>query len=137
MVAIDAQLAALATLSPAQLREQWVAVVGPAVPRVSSAMLRLALGYELQARAFGGLSRVTQQKLAQLGRGKTMSTPAQSGMRLVRVWQGRTHVVVIGEDGIIRWNERDWGSLSEVARTITGTRWSGPAFFGLKKRIAA
>ncbi len=137
MAAIDAQLAALATLSPAQLREQWVSVVGPVVPRVSAAMLQLALGYELQARASGGLSRVTQQKLAQLGRGKTLSAPAQSGMRLVRAWQGRTHVVVIGEDGVIRWNERDWGSLSEVARAITGTRWSGPAFFGLKKRIAA
>jgi hypothetical protein len=137
MAAIDAQLAALATLSPAQLREQWVSVVGPVVPRVSPAMLQLALGYELQARAFGGLSRVTQQKVAQLGRGKTLSTPAQCGMRLVRAWQGRTHVVVIGEDGVIRWNDRDWGSLSEVARAITGTRWSGPAFFGLKKRIAA
>ena len=137
MAAIDAQLAALATLSPTKLREQWVAAVGPVVPRVSPAMLRLALGYELQARAFGGLSRVTQQKLAQLARGKTLSAPTQSGMRLVRAWQGRTHVVVIGEDGVIRWNERDWGSLSEVARAITGTRWSGPAFFGLKKRVAA
>jgi hypothetical protein len=137
MAAIGMQLAALATLSPAQLREQWVSVVGPAVPRVSPAMLRLALGYELQCRAFGGLSRVTQQKLGQLARAKTVSTPAQSGMRLVRAWQGRTHVVVIGEDGVIRWNERDWGSLSEVARAITGTRWSGPAFFGLKKRVAA
>lgn len=136
MAAIDTQLATLATLSPAQLRERWVAVVGPVVPRVSPAMLQLALGYELQAKAFGGLSRVTQQKLAQLGRGKTLSAPAQSGMRLVRAWQGRTHVVVIGEDGVIRWNEREWGSLSEVARAITGTRWSGPAFFGLKKRIA-
>jgi hypothetical protein len=100
-------------------------------------MQRLALGYELQCRAYGGLSRVTQQKLGQLARAKTVSTPAQSGMRLVRAWQGRTHVVVIGEDGIIRWNDRDWGSLSEVARAITGTRWSGPAFFGLKKRLAA
>ncbi len=100
-------------------------------------MLRLALAYELQAKACGGLSRVTQQKLGQLARAKTVSAPAQSGMRLVRAWNGRTHVVVVGEDGVIRWNERDWRSLSEVARAITGTRWSGPAFFGLKKRIAA
>jgi hypothetical protein len=137
MSAIEVQLAALATLSPAQLREQWVSVVGPVVPRVSPAMLQLALGYELQCRAFGGLSRVTQQKLAQLARGKTSTVPAQSGMRLVRAWQGKTHVVTIGDDGVIRWNERDWGSLSKVARAITGTRWSGPAFFGLKKRVAA
>ena len=54
-------------------------------------------------------------------------------MRLVRAWNGRTHVVTIGEDRVIRWNEREWRSLSEVARAITGTRWSGPAFFGLKQ----
>lgn len=137
MAALDVELAALATLSPAALREQWVRVVGPVVPRVSPNMLRLALGYELQARAFGGLSRVTQQKLGQLGRGKTMTASAQVGMKLVRAWNGRTYAVVIDEHGVIRWNERAWSSLSEVARAITGTRWSGPAFFGLKKRIAA
>lgn len=58
-------------------------------------------------------------------------------MRLVREWNGTVHIVVIGEDNVIRWNEREWRSLSEVARKITGTRWSGPAFFGLKRRIAA
>ena len=137
MATIDEQLSALATMSPAQLRERWGSIVGPVVPRISPAMLRLALAYELQAEAFGGLSRVTQQKLGQLARAKTVSAPAQSGMRLVRAWNGRTHVVVIGEDGVIRWNELDWRSLSEVARAITGTRWSGPAFFGLKQRKAA
>jgi hypothetical protein len=58
-------------------------------------------------------------------------------MRLVREWGGQAHIVIVGEDQVIRWNGRAWGSLSEVAREITGTRWSGPAFFGLKKRIAA
>lgn len=134
---VDAQLAALEGLSSDALRSLWGTLTASPIPRVSPAMLRLALGYEIQARVFGGLSRVTQQKLAQLARGKTSTVPAQSGMRLIRAWQGKTHVVTIGEDGIIRWNERDWGSLSEVARAITGTRWSGPAFFGLKKRIAA
>jgi hypothetical protein len=46
-------------------------------------------------------------------------------------------VVAVGEDGVIRWDEREWRSLSEVARAITGTRWSGPAFFGLKRKLAA
>jgi hypothetical protein len=58
-------------------------------------------------------------------------------MRLVREWQGRVHVVTVGEDQVIRWDEREWRSLSEVARAITGTRWSGPAFFGLKKKAVA
>ena len=58
-------------------------------------------------------------------------------MRLVREWNGTIHVVIIGEDGVVRWNEREWKSLSEVARVFTGTCWSGPAFFSLKQRIAA
>jgi hypothetical protein len=63
---------------------------------------------------------------------------AAPGSRLVRVWRGTTHVVSVGEDGVIRWNNREWRSLSEIARAITDTRWSGPAFFGLRsKREAA
>jgi hypothetical protein len=58
-------------------------------------------------------------------------------MRLVREWRGRTHVVTIDEDQRIHHDGRAYGSLSEVARAITGTRWSGPAFFGLKRRASA
>ena len=100
-------------------------------------MLRLALAWELQAKALGGLSRLTRQKLDQLARGATRTEPTRPGTRLVREWQGKAHIVTIGEDGVIRWNEREWNSLSEVARAITGTRWSGPAFFGLKRKAAA
>ena len=99
--------------------------------------LRLALAWETQAKAYGGLSRATRQKLDQLAAGRTLTSTAKPGMRLVREWNGTLHVVMVGEDGVIRWNDRVWKSLSEVARAITGTRWSGPAFFGLKKRIAA
>ena len=137
MSKLDDQLAGLATLSSAQLRETWERVTGTTVPRVSPRLLRLALGYELQAKALGGLSRSTQQKLVQLAAAKTRTTAAQAGMRLVREWNGTVHVVIIGEDNVVRCNDREWRSLSEVARAITGTRWSGPAFFGLKRRIAA
>jgi hypothetical protein len=134
---LDAELAALAELSPAQLRETWVSVTGKPVPRVSPKLLRLALAWELQAKLHGGLSRKTSQKLAQLAAAKTVTREAQPGMRLVREWNGKLHMVTIGEDKIIRWNDQEWKSLSEVARAITGTRWSGPAFFGLKTRKAA
>ena len=100
-------------------------------------MLRLALAWEIQAKAYGGLSRLTQQKLDQLARGLTRTVPHRAGMRLVREWSGKVHVVTIGEDQVIRWDKREWNSLSEVARAITGTRWSGPAFFGLKRKAAA
>ena len=137
MARLDEELAALATLSSAQLRAKWQAVTGSVVPRISPSLLRLALAYEIQAKALGGLSRITQQKLAQLAAAKTTTRAAQPGMRLVREWNGVVHIVIIGEDNVIRWNEREWRSLSEVARAITGTRWSGPAFFGLKRRLAA
>jgi hypothetical protein len=134
---VNEELARLATLSPAELREMRQKVTGIGVPKISPKLLRLALGYELQAKELGGLSRSTQQKLAQLAAAKTRTTAAQAGMRLVREWNGTVHVVIIGEDNVVRWNDREWRSLSEVARAITGTRWSGPAFFGLKRRIAA
>lgn len=137
MSSIDNEVEALATMSPAQLREEWQRVVGGPVPKVRAGLLGLALAWELQARAHGGLSRMTQQRLAQIAGAKTRTTTATPGMRLVREWNGVAHVVNIGEDQIVRWNDRSYRSLSEVARAITGTRWSGPAFFGLKQRIAA
>ena len=134
---LTSSLSRLETLSPAALRDRWVAVTGTVVPKVSPKLLRLALAWEIQARALGGLSRDTTRRLDQLARGQTRTAPARAGMRLVREWGGKAHIVIVGEDQVIRWNGREWGSLSEVARAITGTRWSGPAFFGLKRRLAA
>ena len=137
MAGLDDELLALEALSKAELKDRWARLTGHPMPRVSAGLLRLAIAWELQARELGGLPRRTSQLLDQLARGKTKTRKAEAGMRLVRAWNGRTHVVTIGEDGVIRWNEREWRSLSEVARAITGTRWSGPAFFGLKQKVAA
>jgi len=137
MTKVEQEIARLAMLSSADLKDTWRRLTGTPLPRVSPAMLRLAVAWEIQARAYGGLSRETQRKLDQLGNAKTRTSPVAPGMRLVREWQGRAHVVTVGEDQVIRWNEREWRSLSEVARAITGTRWSGPAFFGLKRKLAA
>ena len=137
MASLEHKLQALTTMSSAQLRDAWQALKQGPVPRVSPSLLRLALGYELQVQALGGLSRASQQRLVQLAAAKTVTQPARPGTRLVREWNGTAHIVTVGEDGVIRWNGADWNSLSEVARAITGTRWSGPAFFGLKKKAAA
>ena len=141
MASVDQQLDALATMPSAELKEEWRRLTGTPLPRISPAMLRLALAWEIQARAYGGLSRATTQKLDQLARGLTRTSPVKPGMRLVREWAGKVHVVTVSDDagqgGVICWNDREWRSLSEVARAITGTRWSGPAFFGLKKKVAA
>jgi hypothetical protein len=134
---LERELAALPGMSGAELRERWAHLTRAPIPQVSPKLLRLALAWHLQAADYGGLSRRTQQRLAQLAAAKTRTSETKPGMRLVREWNGKLHTVVIGEDGVIRWNERTWKSLSEVARTITGTRWSGPAFFGLKRKAAA
>lgn len=137
MTSVDAQLEALAAMSSSELRALWQRVVNGPVPRISPSLLRLALAWEIQAKAMGGLSRATQQRLAQIAGTKSRTSAARPGMRLVREWNGTAHIVTIGEDQQIVWNNRSWRSLSEVARAITGTRWSGPAFFGLKQRLAA
>ena len=133
---IEQELERLKTMSSAELQEQWRRLDCGPVPKVSNRMLRLALAWEIQAKIHGGLSRDTVRKLEQLSRGLTKTMPARAGMRLVREWQGQAHVVTVDEDEVIRWQDREYRSLSEVARAITGTRWSGPAFFGLKKRAA-
>lgn len=134
---VSDEVARLEKLALSELRERWSKLTDSPVPKVGTGMLRLALAWEIQARQQGGLSRATTHALDQLGRGTSKTTPHRAGMRLVREWQGQVHVVEIGEDEVIRWDGRDWRSLSEVARAITGTRWSGPAFFGLKKAVAA
>lgn len=131
---LEQELAALETMSSAQLREKWLRLTGKPRPRISPSMLRLALAWELQARVYGGLSRKTAQKLDQIIAAKTETRDARPGMRLVREWNGVLHVVTIADDGSVEWNGRLWVSLSKVAREITGTRWSGPAFFGLKRK---
>ncbi|RZA23253.1 MAG: DUF2924 domain-containing protein [Proteobacteria bacterium] len=131
------ELAALATLSSAQLRERWANLSGKPVPRVSAAILRLAVGWELQAKVYGGLPRRVSQKLDQIAAAKTETRDVRPGMRLVREWNGKLQIVQIGDDGTITWNGQTWPSLSKIACAITGTRWSGPAFFGLKKPKAA
>ena len=137
MAGLDYTLREIASMPRPELQDQWAKRTGHPVPKLSIAMLRLALGYELQARAKGGLSRDARQQLDGSGDARTRAMPLAPGLRLVREWQGTVHIVTVDETGAIHWNGRRWKSLSEVARAITGTRWSGPAFFGLRQRKAA
>jgi hypothetical protein len=130
-------LAALADMSLAAMRARWQEVSDKPVPRVRRTLLRLALAYELQAAVHGGLSRRTEQRLAYRPGKNCAPNAPRPGMRMVREWNGTLHTVTIDEDGLIHWEGKIWRSLSEVARLITGTRWSGPAFFGLRQRRAA
>ncbi|MGE3693229.1 MAG: DUF2924 domain-containing protein [Novosphingobium sp.] len=132
-----AELAALSAMSLAQMRVRWTEHIGQPAPRVRSTLLRLALAFELQATVYGGLTRRCEQRLAWLAGRNAPAPSAAPGTRLLREWNGVLHTVTIAEDGTIHWNGKSWRSLSEVARAITGTRWSGPVFFGLKARSRA
>ena len=136
--AVDVDVARLSELPADALRQLWSRHVRSVPPRVSPGLLALALGHHLQSRRWGGLdAAATRQLVRSAETGVPLRPSAVPGTRLVRAWQGKTHVVTIDEQGRILWNDKAWRSLSEVARTITGTRWSGPAFFGLRPRSGA
>lgn len=127
------ELAALDEMDGPALREHWQRLVGSPCPRLRPKLLRLAFAWELQTKVHGEIPRRLTQRLDQLAGDKSRTFATRPGMRLVREWQGVLHQVDVGEDGGVLWNGESWKSLSEVARAITGTRWSGPAFFGLRK----
>ncbi len=139
--ALARQLAELESASPAELRIRWErAHKHPAPKWASRDLLLRALAYHIQERAEGGLSQAALKRLAHLadpkGNGGRPPRPALSrlkpGTRLVREWRGAVHRVTVGEDGFDYRGTR-YGSLSHIARAITGARWSGPRFFGLRK----
>ena len=138
---LHTELSSLQQKSLEALRAQWTKLfkLEPG-PWISRDVLIRGLAWKLQEAMFGGVSKAMARRMAQLstelidhGAIKPAQTNAfKPGTRLVREWQGRVHEVVITEGGFI-WSGNTYGSLSHVARLITGTRWSGPRFFGLKE----
>lgn len=133
---LNTALAALPALKGAALKQRWSEVTGRPAPRLGSMLLRHALAWEMQARAYGGLSRRTERRLARDA--NTLARPVSTaGLTLVREWKGVLHTVTIDSREVVHWNGKTWNSLTEVARAITGTRWSGPVFFGIKEKADA
>ena len=135
----EREIALLADLPHRDLAARWQALHGAPAPKgMSRRLLLLALAYRIQADAHGGIDSRTDRYLQAIAAGSAEATPPRiaatstlkPGMRLLREWNGRTHVVDVIEDGY-RWNGQTHASLSAVARTITGAHWSGPRFFGL------
>ena len=133
---LDEEVARLRDLDPVALRARWRAITGRAAPRqVSAGLLLRLLAYRVQADAHGDLPRESQRLLAQIGEGRAVQPPVRReapGSVLVREWNGVRHHVIAVPDGFA-WNGGSYTSLSEVAQAITGTRWSGPRFFGVGK----
>lgn len=132
------QLKALEAMSAAELRAQWQASFGRSHPGwVQREFLLYGLAYQVQEKALGGLSGALERTLSRhIGHAGEKPRDKhkiriKAGTRLVREWGGETHVVTVHAEDF-EYRGKRFQSLSEVARTIAKTRWSGPAFFGLK-----
>ena len=134
-------LAVIPGLPRADLIEQWTEAYGRPPPKgISRRLLEYVAAYHLQAQTSRGLRPAVRRKLHQLagsGRnGVSAASPPSprkalpTGSRLVREWNGRSHTVEVTDSGFL-YGGQQYRSLSGVARTITGARWSGPRFFGL------
>ena len=138
-----ARLAALKAMTVRELKAEWERLLGSAPPNNSRSFLEQRLAYRIQELTFGGLAKPTVRLLDALAdevegrkvRKSVIADPRNPviGTRLVREWEGLEHVVTVLKDGF-DWQGRRYKSLSAVARDITGTRWNGYRFFGLRER---
>jgi hypothetical protein len=131
-------------LSRAELRLLWIQELGDQPPTsLGRDVLALAVAYARQERVYGGLPKTLTNELDRLldralrdgatkGVQAPTTPPPRIGTLLVREWQGTTHHVTIVNDGFV-WNGQTHRSLSSIARAITGTKWNGPRFFGMRQ----
>ncbi len=128
------EIAGLCGLSRADLVERWVGLHGsPPSETMTEGLLARGIAYEMQVRQIGGLTPAERKALGALAQGRSSPSPGplKTGTRLYRSWRGVTQEILVLEDGY-GWQGKSYASLSGVARAITGTRWSGPRFFGLQ-----
>jgi hypothetical protein len=140
-----AQIAALKTLSIPKLKQKWRELFEAEPPVYNRRFIEHRLAYRIQELTYGGLKPETIKRLRALAeeldggkperRKQRVQSRPVSGTRLVREWQGVEHHVTVRDDGY-EYQGRPYQSLSALARAITGTRWNGWVFFGLKSRQA-
>ena len=136
-----AQVAALRILPTAELKRRWRDLFETEPPPYNRRFLESRLAYRIQELAYGGLKPETVARLEALGerldggkidvRRKRGDDRPIAGTRLIREWQGVEHAVTVTNDGY-EYAGRPFRSLSAIANAITGTRWNGWTFFGLK-----
>ncbi|MHA1560383.1 MAG: DUF2924 domain-containing protein [Alphaproteobacteria bacterium] len=136
---LEREIDALADLARSELVERWRTHYRTEPPKgISRSLLIRAVAYEMQAKRYGGLKPATDRRLGRIANGaadgnhgsRKASPRLHPGARLVREWNGVSHVVDVIKGGFI-WKGERHRSLSAIARAITGARWSGPRFFGL------
>ena len=137
-----ARLAALKTMTVRELKAEWEKLFETRAPNNSRVWLEQRLAYRIQELAYGGLTKPVTRMLDALAdelegkkvRKRVISDPRNPviGTRLVREWDGVEHVITVLKGGF-DWQGRRYKSLSAIARDITGTRWNGYRFFGLRE----
>lgn len=139
---VTTDLTTLPSFSHAELKSQYSDTFGAAPPKgLRRRLLICALAYEIQTKDQGRLKPTNRKQLVEIATSNapgpaSEAPPLTPGTRLMREWRGTVHVVDVTEDGLV-WNGHVYLSLSAIARTITGTRWNGQRFFGLRKRSDA
>jgi hypothetical protein len=138
------ELDKLEQLSRAELRALWTKELAEKPPQsLGRDVLALGIAYARQERLYGGLSRPVAKELDRLlvraladsntDTPRVSASPLpRAGTILVREWQGTTHHVTVTDEGFL-WNGKPHRSLSSIAGAITGTKWNGPRFFGLRE----
>ena len=141
--AVEAELDQLATMPIIQLRVRYREVFRTDPPKAFGPdLLRRSIAHRIQEKAYGGLSRSAQRLLDQMMKvyaakpnGRiVLPRRIKPGSVLVREWKGKSHRVMVLADGFA-YDGATFGSLSEIAGLITGTRWNGPRFFGLRSKM--
>jgi Protein of unknown function (DUF2924) len=135
------EIASLSELDAEVFRQRWKGLFGgDPSPCLGRSLMVRALAYRLQERALGGLKLPTQRILDRVCEGREKAAAARipkrragAGTVLIREWRGATHRVTVLDHDVV-YRGRRYKTLSEVARAITGTRWSGPLFFGIERR---
>ena len=141
---LSAEVSLLESLDVEQLRARWkILFETEAPPRFSRDLLMRAVAYRIQERVLGGLKPATRRLFERVSQDARARRPIRvapvrklaPGALLIRQWGGAKHQVTVLERGGVMFRGKLYRSLSAVARVITGNRWSGPLFFGLKARL--
>lgn len=137
-MSIEKKIAHIATLAGSDLDRAWQEACGEAAPALSPSLTRRALAHALQEQVHGALPVATRRALEAIVSKGVSALPAapvplKPGTRLLREWNGRMHTVLVTEEGF-RFDGKTYGSLSTIAERITGAHWSGPRFFGIRRR---
>jgi hypothetical protein len=131
MASLDEQLRRIQAMPSPELRSEWQRLFKTLPPKLSPELLKIAIAYRLQERKLGKLCPVMARDIRSSASLRQRQVKFKPGTRLVRSWNGRTVDVLVTAEGYA-YEDRSYRSLSQIAREVTGTPWSGPRFFGLK-----